>query len=501
MNEYHLLIPYFPFIISYLLLHKAFVMKLLLSLFLLFNINTVFAQQNKFSGTWEGRINVGISLRLVFEFNEDKKGVLSGILRSPDQSPKPLPIDTTYAHGDSIYASANRFNISFSGKLLNDTTINGVFVQGGDIPLVLTKIPVFVATKRPQTPVAPFPYESRDVEYYNGDKSIKFAGTLTYPAIEPGINYIKQPTYPTILLITGSGAQNRDEEMFLHKPFAVIADYLTRKGFAVLRVDDRGVGKSTGKFQGATSADFANDVEAGIDFLKTQGEIDSTKLGLLGHSEGGMIAPMVASRRKDIKFIVLLAGPGVPITKLMSEQFYAISKSGGGDETISKLGSRLFEQAVTAVHSSKDTNVMRKKIVDLLAKDYPSNKKLYDSLELNTDALRNSYASGRIKSMLEPWYYYFSGFDPTPYLTKLSCDVLALNGEKDVQVLPKSNLEGMKAGLKKSRSKRYEVKEIPGLNHLFQTCKKCSPQEYGELEETFSPVALEIIGEWLEKEK
>ncbi|WP_255156060.1 S9 family peptidase [Ferruginibacter sp. HRS2-29] len=475
-------------------------MKLLIPLFLFLYSANSFAQQTKFTGTWEGKINVGISLRLVFEFNEDKKGVLSGILRSPDQSPKPLPADTTYTRGDSIFVAAKMFNISFSGKLTNDTTINGTFVQGGPIPLVLTKVPVFVATKRPQTPAAPFNYNTREVEYYNSDRSVKFSGTLTSPAIEPGTNYIKPPNYPTILLITGSGPQNRDEEMFLHKPFAVIADYLTRKGFAVLRVDDRGVGKTSGNFQGATSADFAKDVEAGIDFLKTQGEVDSTRIGLLGHSEGGMIAPIVASRRKDVKFIVLLAGPGVPITTLMSEQFYAVSKSNGGDETISKLGSRLFEQAVMAVHSSKDTNVMRKKIVELLAKDYSFNKKLYDSLELNTDALRNAYASGRIKSMLESWYYYFSGFDPTPYLTKLSCDVLALNGEKDVQVLPRSNLEGIKAALKKSKSKNYEVKEIPGLNHLFQTCKKCSPQEYGELEETFSPVALEIMGEWLKSQ-
>jgi pimeloyl-ACP methyl ester carboxylesterase len=476
-------------------------MKLLLLPFLLLFVTSSFAQQNKFTGIWEGKISVGITLRLVFEFKADEKGNLSGILRSPDQSPKPLPIDTTYVSGDSIYTIAKKIGVTFSGKLSSDTTIDGAFVQGITIPLSLKKVASVEETKRPQTPQPPFGYESKEVIYYNADRSIKFSGTLTWPAIPAGTDFIKQPIYPAVLLITGSGPQDRDETMLLHKPFAVMADHLTKKGFAVLRVDDRGVGKTTGDFATATTADFAKDVEAGIDFLKTEKEVDSNKIGLLGHSEGGMIAPMVASRRKDVKFIVLLAGPGVPIKQLMSEQIYAAGIAEGNSEKISRLGSTLYSQAMSAIQSSSDTSTMQKKIVAQLKKDYPANKNLYDSLELNTTENQRIYASQRVKALTATWYKYFAAFDPTPYLQKLSCDVLALNGSKDVQVLATSNLQGIRSALKKSRSKKYKVEEIAGLNHLFQDCKKCSVKEYGELEETLSPTALQMISDWLEGEK
>lgn len=471
-------------------------MKCILTIAAMLFLLPVFAQQ-KIVGIWEGKLNAGVSLRIVFEFNENKNGGISGTLSSPDQSPKALATDTAYTSGDSIYVVAQKFGISFSGQLVNDSTINGTFLQGAAFPLVLTKVAAVKATKRPQTPMPPFPYNSREVEYYNADRSVKFAGTLTYPAIKPGTDTAGKPRFATIMLITGSGPQDRDENILLHKPFAVLADKLTRQGFAVLRVDDRGVGKTTGVFATATSAGFANDVEAGIDYLKTLSEVDSTRLGLMGHSEGGMIAPMVASKRKDVKFIVMLAGPGVKITQLMAEQIYKTSIAEGNSEAVSRLGRRLYEQAAFAVLNLKDTAAMRKKIVEQITLDYPANKILYDSLELNTPENQNSYASGRIKSMLAPWYRYFVAFDPAPYLQKLFCDVLALNGEKDVQVLPASNLAGIRAALKKSNSKNYKVEQVAGLNHLFQTCKTCSPAEYGELEETFSPVALGIITEWL----
>ncbi len=476
-------------------------MKLIITFLLSFTIAATFAQQNKFTGIWEGKINVGVSLRLVFQFSQNEDKTLTAVLRSPDQSPKPLLADTAWISGDSIYTTSKKFGISFSGALTGDSSINGTIVQGVPIPLQLKKVSSVAEAKRPQTPLPPFPYNSKDVEYTNADKSVSFGGTLTWPQVPAGTNYIKAPTYPVALLITGSGAQDRDENIFMHKPFAVIADYLTKRGFAVLRVDDRGVGKSTGNFATATTQDFANDVEAGINYLKTLPQIDTFHIGMIGHSEGGMIAPIVASRRKDIKFIVLLAGPGVPIKQLMSEQIYASSKAEGNSEEVSKLGSKLYLEALTAVQSNTDTAVARQKIVEQLSKSYPENKKLYDSLELNTPGNQNKYASGRIQSLTAPWYKYFSSFDPTPYLQKLSCDVLALNGEKDIQVSAASNLAGIRAALKKSKSKKYDVKQLPGLNHLFQTCKKCSVAEYGELEETFSPEALKIVGDWLEGEK
>jgi pimeloyl-ACP methyl ester carboxylesterase len=200
------------------------------------------------------------------------------------------------------------------------------------MPLAMKKTSDVVTTKeikRPQTPKPPFPYKSEDVEYDNADRSIHFGATFTVPLPDPNVNYFRAPVYPTVLLITGSGKQDRDETIFDHKSFAVIADYLTRQGIAVLRVDDRDIGKTTGNFNTATSADFAKDVEAGLNYLKTRQDVDTGNIGLLGHSEGGMIAPMVASKRNDVKFIVLLAGPGVKISELMEQQSVDMAATSG----------------------------------------------------------------------------------------------------------------------------------------------------------------------------
>ena len=471
-------------------------------LFFIFTASLIpcFAQQGKFAGVWEGKLNAGVTIRIVFEFSENEKGILSGILRSPDQSPAPITADTTYVQGDSIFTGVKNFGISFKGKLINDSTITGSFIQGVSIPLQLKKVLTASLVNRPQTPIPPFSYHSEDVAYYNADRSIKFGATLTYPKIEPGVNYIKAPTYPAVLLITGSGPQDRDETIFMHKPFAVIADELSRKGFVVLRADDRGIGKTTGNYAAATTADFANDAEAGIAYLKTLSNVDTAALGLIGHSEGAMIAPMIAARRNDIKYIVMLAGPGVPIKQLMHEQGVAVSLAQGETTVISKAAADLSAKFTPLILANTNNNVFTTRAAAILEKEAKKDRELFKKLNLSTPLLRNQYASQMAGQVNTPWFRFFYSYDPQHNLKKLQSSVLALNGEKDIQVLSKSNLAGIRKALRKNKAINYEAIEIPGLNHLFQTCKTCSVAEYGELEETFSPVALKIISDWLWKQ-
>lgn len=456
------------------------------------------AQQKDISGTWQGKLDVGVALRIVFTITPSANGYTT-ILQSPDQTEQKLPTDTTYQQKDSIFIIARRFGVTYKGKKINDSIIDGVFIQGAEIPLRLTKNEVVAEIKRPQTPQPPYPYQSEDSFFYNADSSLKFGATLTWPKIPEGTNYVKAPTYPAVVLITGSGPQDRDETILHHKPFAVIADALTKQGFAVLRYDDRGVGKSTGNFSTATSADFANDVKSALDFLKTLPQIDTGRLGLIGHSEGGMIAPMVAVDRKEIKYMVLLAGPGIPIMDLMKLQIGAVA-----EETVSKkaadLSAELFVIVAKEINKNLDSLTTLKNVESKInARIKTADKAVIEALELSNEKERAAFFKVQIEGLNSVWFKYFLTFNPTPYLQKTTAKVLALNGSKDVQVLAGANLEGIEAALKKSKSPVYKTVEIPGLNHLFQTCRTCKVSEYGELEETFSPQALKIMTDWLQK--
>lgn len=457
--------------------------------------------QQKFYGTWEGKINAGVSLRVVFIFSANGNNGLKAVLKSPDQSPASLPADTTYAIYDSIHTSLKKFGIAFHGKLMSDSSIEGSFIQGIAIPVSLKKVDKISTVSRPQTPKPPFPYNSEEIVYYNSDRSLSFGGTLTWPAIPAGTNYIKAPVYPTVLLISGSGPQDRDETILQHKPFAVIADYLTRQGFAVLRVDDRGVGKSTGRFAGATSADFADDASAGIDYLKTLKQVDTTKIGLIGHSEGGMIAPMIAACRNDVAFIVLLAGPGIPVRDLMAKQITAVAASQGASALASELNGEAYRRVVGIVQRNTDTAVMKKQAEAMIAEMAHANESIFAEQGLGDTVARKHMVDAQVDAFMQPWFRYFLSVDPAAYLQKLHCNVLALNGSADIQVVSQPNLAGIQEALKRSRVKKYMVKELPGLNHLFQACKRCTADEYGELEESFSPVALKLMGDWLNEQK
>jgi uncharacterized protein len=330
------------------------------------------------------------------------------------------------------------------------------------------------ATGRPQEPKAPFPYRQEEVAYESKEPGIKLAGTLTFPA--------SGGPFPAALLITGSGAQNRNEEIMGHKPFLVLADSLTRRGIAVLRVDDRGVGGSSAGPPTATSLSYAQDVLAGVEYLKSRMEINPRRIGLIGHSEGGMIAPIVASQSQDVAFVVLMAGTGVKGEDVLTEQGQLVLRANGSSEELIQENIKVQKMLFNVIKSTSDNEA--------------AEKQMRESLSSVNPAIRD-VALAQLKSALSPWMRYFVAYDPQPALQKVKCPVLAVNGEKDLQVPPKQNLPAIEKALRAGGNKDFKVIELPGLNHLFQTCKTGSITEYGQIDETISPVALDLMGGWI----
>lgn len=471
-------------------------MKKISALLFCFLLASLVNAQKNIEGTWAGKLTVpGGSLRLMVHLKNEGT-TYSATLDSPDQGAKGIPFGDVKIDGDSLQLNLPAANAKYIGTFTSDSTISGQWVQGMSLPLDLKRIPeggVTEERKRPQTPKPPFPYDSKDVVYSNRDKSIQFGATITKPK--------GSGPFPAVLLISGSGPQNRDEELFGHKPFAVLADDLTKRGYLVLRVDDRGVGQTTGDFKSATSKDFADDAMAGLDYLKSLPEVDQTKMGLLGHSEGGMIAEMIAAQRKDLDFVILLAAPGEKIIDLMVNQNRAVLQSNGVNKETADAYVALYKPLALVLSSGGDAKALKiaaKQIVANWLKQTPKEIVLATTGikdEQSEDAFINEF----YKTVSQPWFRYFLQYDPAAYVKKIGAKVLALNGDKDIQVLAKTNLAGLKAALQKSPSKTYEVKELKGLNHLFQQCQKCTVGEYGQLEETIAPEVLQAIGEWLVK--
>jgi pimeloyl-ACP methyl ester carboxylesterase len=346
---------------------------------------------------------------------------------------------------------------------------------------------------RPQTPLPPYDYYADSVEYDNADQTAHLAATFTYPkGMGPFI---------TVVLITGSGQQDRDETIFDHKPFAVIADYLTKQGFAVLRVDDRGTGKSRGELKTATSLDFADDVVTSLNYLLTRKEVNKNKIGVMGHSEGGFIAPIVYTKWRRLAFIVSLAGTGVPGKEILLKQQTDPLK-GLASQVIFDAYYDLTAQTLTLLHdqpSAPDSSILSN-----VRTIYTNWKKpLPDSILITLHANitgPDEYAM-QVNQELIPWLRYFIATDPADYWQQVKCPVLAINGEKDIQVDAVQNITAINNALKKGGNTKVTVRIIPGLNHLFQSCTLCTFAEYAKLEETFSPAALKIIGEWMNKLK
>jgi pimeloyl-ACP methyl ester carboxylesterase len=433
-------------------------------------------------GLWQGTLNVSATdLRIVFHINKAADGRLSATLDSPDQGATGIPAEDCSFSNGKLKLTVKSIAGAYEGTMKNDSTIEGTWTQGGaSLPLVLKRIQKVAETSRPQEPKPPYPYKEEEVTIENRAAGITLAGTLTEP--DSG------GPFPAVVLITGSGPENRNEEVFGHKPFLVLADYLTRRGIAVLRCDDRGVGKSTGDYQTATTADLATDAKAEFEFLKTRKDIDPKRIGLLGHSEGGIIAPIVANAAPDVAFVVLMAGPGVPGDSVLMLQSYLVAKAeGAADSTLAK--SAVTEREIlNIVKTAGDTAAAAAKLRAIIKQQ---------TAQTNPNAGSDQAVEQQVKQVLSPWFRYFLSYDPRPALMKLKQPVLAINGEKDVQVAPKENLDAIEAALKAGGNKDFEVKELPGLNHLFQTANTGGVSEYPRIEETIAPSALKVIGDWI----
>lgn len=404
-------------------------------LLLLLSVTSYGATAGNIEGTWHGTLKLNaMKLSIVMHFSDN-----ACTLDSPDQGAKGIKGEVREITAEKVDVAFPTLNATYTG-VLKDGKIEGTFTQMGyKLPLVLEKgQPVRI---RPQTPQPPFPYQTEEVSFVNTEDSASLAGTLTYP-----VGYNSKRKVPVVIMVTGSGLQNRDEELFEHKPFLVIADFLARNGIASLRYDDRGAGLSTGDIENVTTEGFCRDAAAGIAFLRKTGHF--SKIGVLGHSEGGSIAFMLAAQKK-CDFIVSMAGPGLRGDSIIVEQTNELLRQQG-------------QPATMTVRQMRLTMLLQK---------------------------------------TNPWYDYFVDFDPAPVIKQIKCPALLLNGDKDSQVMAVSNIPVIRALLSDNEKHQLPdnqvIKVYPGLNHLFQHCTTGMPAEYGSIEETISEEVLHDIAEWI----
>jgi pimeloyl-ACP methyl ester carboxylesterase len=436
------------------------------------------AKPSDIDGDWLGTLDTGMGkLRLVLHIVNTEEG-LTATMDSLDQGANGLSVNSITRTGPELKFDMKSIGGNYDGTIAADLgTISGTWTQmGKSFPLALKplKNKSELELKRPQNPVKPYPYREEEISYTNPAAKIELAATLTVP---PG----KGP-FPAVLLMSGSGPHDRDETLMGHKPFLVLADYLTRKGIVVLRADKRGVGKSTGDYSKAVMADFAADGEAGVAYLKTRAEVNPRKIGLVGHSEGGIEGPMAAVGNPDVAFVVMMAGPGVRGDELLAEQVQLIEKAAGKSQAEVDKDLAIQKEILALVEKDKDDAALEKDLRVVMAGKVPE-----------------AQMGMQIKLVSSPWFRGLLDYDPVPALSKMTCPVLAINGEKDLQVPPDTNLPPIRKALAAGGNQNFEVVELPGLNHLFQTAKTGGIGEYGEIEETMSPVALEKVASWILK--
>ena len=433
-------------------------------------------------GVWQGALEGnGMRLRLQLHVSHDDQKQLVAALDSPDQGVSGLPAIHVIQKDAAFHFEIPVVSGVYDGTLnAAKTAITGSWTQNNvEQKLDFRRSDQLLELVRPQNPVKPYPYKEEEIAFPNGKAKISLAGTLTLPRA-PG-------PFPAAVLLSDSGPHDRDESIVGHRPFLVLADHLTRKGIAVLRFDKRGIGKSTGDYANATTEDFAGDAEAALAYLKTRKEIDPKRTGLIGHGEGGMIAPLVAAHSSDVAWIVLLAGPGLNGEDTLLLQSELILKTAGvDDEQIAKT--REFnKQTYALVRQEKDTATLQAKLRDLVENSGMS-------ASLPPAALQS-----QVRLMVSPWFRFSLDYDPVPTLQKTMCPVLALNGEKDLQVAPKENLAKIQKALQDGGNKDFQTAELPGLNHLFQHSPTGSPTEYGSILETMAPEALNAVSDWVLK--
>lgn len=448
---------------------RKWVLKCMMGLTALLAATSAWAQQAV--GDWNGKLAVGaISLRIAVSVTQAANGTLSGTLASPDQGAATMPLsEVTFANTKFSFTLPSigaRYEANWDADVGGWA---GTWSQGSAMPLLLMPGKL-VAINRPQEPKPPFPYTQEEAAI-DSVAGVRLACTLTRPKMSGPL--------PAALLVSGSGSQDRDEALLGHKPFAVLADYLTRAGIVVLRCDDRGTAKSTGNFSTALTRDFAEDATAAVAWLRQQEGVG--KVGLIGHSEGGVVGPMVAERDPKLSFLVMLSGPGIPMTDLLAAQSEAVSRSMGlpaDKATQNGEVTRRFVQAVTGAASISEASAAGTRILT--------------ESGASADAIASQVAMAST-----PWFRALAKYDPRPALAKLRIPLLAINGSTDTQVPAKPNLEAIRDATKGNTD--VTIVELSGLNHLFQPSATGAPADYGRIEETFSPGALKLIGDWILK--
>jgi len=445
-------------------------------------------------GNWKGSLSImDKRLKIVFHFVKQTDGSYKTTFDSPDQQVFNLQANTPEVKGDSLFINIPLIKGGYYGKIENDS-ISGTWQQGpGKLPLALHRSTEVAAIppKKPQTPEPPYPYLGQEVTYTNADKTITYGATFTCPENSNQV--------PVVILISGSGQQDRDCSIMGHKWFLVLADYLTKNGFAVLRVDDRGIGQTTGDVLNATSADFATDVEQGIRYLKTRNEIDVKKIGLVGHSEGGLIAPMVAARNKDVAYIIMLAGPGIGGAVINEEQNVANLKKAGESDSAIKAFRLLHRDLQQASINAKSDSEFETLVRAAITKSETKTKTNGNGSKAGNNEARIMATIKQYNTLRMPWFKFFMNYKPTDDIAKLRIPVLALNGSKDTQVDAGMNLPVIKKALAKNKSLFSRTQSMDGLNHLFQKCVTGEVGEYATIEETINPAAMQIISDWLKQ--
>jgi fermentation-respiration switch protein FrsA (DUF1100 family) len=430
-----------------------------------------------------------VELRIVFKISTNEDGTLAATMDSAAHGVENITASKVTFENSRLYIELKVIQGTYEGQIKEDGSIEGKWQQGKDsFPLLLKRTDEVPTLHRPQEPKKPYPYIEEEVTYENEKAGIKLAGTLTLPRSEG--------PFPAVILITGSGGQDRNETIFGHRPFLVLSDHLTRKGIAVLRVDDRGVGGSTGNLFKSTIEDFAGDVLTGVKYLKSRNEINHNKIGLIGHSEGGDIAPIAAARSSDVAFIILMAGTGVTVEEFMYLQSDLLLKAAGASENVLAMQHTSSKQILDILKQEKDNTVAEKKIrkimTDFLMKLSKEEKETLGASEATME--------NQLKTVLSPWFRFFLTYDPKSALMKVKCPVLAINGQLDLQVPPKENLSAIEEALKAGGNTNYTIRELPNHNHLFQRAQTGTISEYAKIEETISPIALKAITQWILKQ-
>lgn len=462
-------------------------MKTVIVIVIVSILSIVSAFSQDIPGDWSGKAKRG-DKEIIFVFNiKQENSTYSTTMNVPTFRISGIKPSTTTFTNEKLIIDGSNVGMLYEGVYNTvEQQFEGTYKEGG-IEMVLNLKKGSIKTedlRRPQEPVKPYPYYEEEIVFENTEANVTLAGTLTLPN--------KNGKFPVAILISGSGPQDRDESFMGHKPFLVLSDHLTKQGIGVLRFDDRGHGKSTGDFGNATTEDFSKDVLSAIAYLKTRNDINIKKIGLIGHSEGGIIAPLAANNSKDVAFMVLLASTGISGTELSVMQSKTLRDFPVKDEAAYEKNTRKAIEIVTSKKSETDI----KKELTIHYNDFL--KPILTSLNVPKDKI-NLFINSQVKTSLKPWSRYFLQYNPANEIEKLQMPVLSLNGSKDTQVNAKINQEGIKNALIKGENKDYKILELENLNHFFQECETGQMNEYRKIDQTFSPTALKEISNWILK--